>query len=125
EGQLVYLRNYGLKGRQKIQDHWSAVVYQVLKAPGTGGSVYTIAPVNDVSREPLAPPSEDRASVGEEPLLEDPSSMEEVDLFRVVPETLPAAMDSLEPVVDVEVEAPVVPGPSGQGAVSQLPLTDL
>ncbi|KAL0199293.1 hypothetical protein M9458_007833, partial [Cirrhinus mrigala] len=54
--------------------------------------------------------------------------MEEVDLFRVIPETLPAAMESgsqgpvladsssLEPVVDVEVEAPVVPGPSGQGA---------
>lgn len=152
EGQLVYLRNYGLKGRHKIQDHWSAVVYQVLKAPGTGGSVYTIAPVNDVSRvrhvhrsllkarvgrEPLAPPPENRASVGEEPLLEDPSSMEEVDLFRVVPESLPAAMESgsqgpvladsssLEPGVDVEVEAPVVPGPSGQGAVSQLPLTDL
>ncbi|XDV17974.1 hypothetical protein PO909_023762 [Leuciscus waleckii] len=143
EGQLVYLRNYGLKGRHKIQDHWSAVVYQVLKAPGTGGSVYTIAPVNDVSRvrhvhrsllkarvgrEPLAPPPENRASVGEEPLLEDPSSMEEVDLFRVVPETFPAAMESgsqgrvlvgsgsLEPVVDVEVEALVVPGPSGQGA---------
>ncbi len=50
EGQLVYLRNYGLKGRHKIQDHWSSVVYQVVKAPGTGGSVYTIAPVNEVNR---------------------------------------------------------------------------
>ncbi len=27
--------------------------------------------------------------------------------------------------MEAEVEAPVVPGPSGQGAVSQLPLTDL
>ncbi len=152
EGQLVYLRNYGLNGRHKIQDHWSSVVYQVVKAPGTGGSVYTIAPVNDVNRvrhvhrsllkarvggDSSVPLLEDRLLVKEEPLPEEPTSMEEVDLFRVVPATLPVAIrlesrglvsvdpSSPEPVVGAGVEAPVVPGPSGQGAVSHLPLTDL
>ncbi|RXN11634.1 Transposon Ty3-I Gag-Pol poly [Labeo rohita] len=72
EGQLVYLRNYGLKGRHKIQDHWSAVVYQVLKAPGTGGSVYTIAPVNDVSRVRHVHRSLLKARVGREPLAPPP-----------------------------------------------------
>ncbi|RXN21036.1 Transposon Ty3-I Gag-Pol poly [Labeo rohita] len=32
EGQLVYLQNYNQRGRQKIQDHWSPVVYQVVQA---------------------------------------------------------------------------------------------
>lgn len=47
EGQLVYLKNVGLKGRHKIQDIWSSIVYKVLKAPAVGGSVYTIAPVDN------------------------------------------------------------------------------
>lgn len=50
EGQLVLLRNVGAQGRHKIQDFWSSVVYRVLKAPKGGGSVYTIAPVDDHTR---------------------------------------------------------------------------
>lgn len=50
EGQQVYLRNMGVKGRHKIQDLWSSVVYQVLKAPKEKGVVYTIAPVNDLKK---------------------------------------------------------------------------
>lgn len=50
EGQLVYLRELGSRGRNKIQDRWSSVVYQVLRAPTDGGSVYTIAPVKDLSK---------------------------------------------------------------------------
>lgn len=50
EGQLVYLRNYDVRGRHKIQEIWSPVVYQVVRAPKAGGSVYTIAPVDDLSR---------------------------------------------------------------------------
>uniref|UniRef100_A0A3B1KH50 Gypsy retrotransposon integrase-like protein 1 n=1 Tax=Astyanax mexicanus TaxID=7994 RepID=A0A3B1KH50_ASTMX len=49
EGQLVYLRNYGVRGRHKMQDFWSSVVYKVLKAPRGSGSVYTIAPVDNLS----------------------------------------------------------------------------
>lgn len=50
EGQLVYLRNYGVRGRHKIQDLWSPVVYQVTRAPNEGGVVYTIAPVADLTK---------------------------------------------------------------------------
>lgn len=50
EGQLVYLRDYGVRGRHKIQDLWSPVVYQVTRAPKEGGVVYTIAPVEDLTK---------------------------------------------------------------------------
>lgn len=50
EGQLVYLRDFGVRGRSKIRDLWSPVVYQVVKAPKKGGSVYSIAPVDDLDR---------------------------------------------------------------------------
>lgn len=36
-----------LDGRYKIQDVWSPIVYQVIKAPASGGVVYSIAPVPD------------------------------------------------------------------------------
>ena len=49
EGKLVYLRDVGLRGRNKIYV-WSSVVYGVLRAPRDGGSVYTIAPVDDPSK---------------------------------------------------------------------------
>lgn len=50
EGQLVYLREHGFLGRHKIQDLWSSTVYQVVRVPRDGGSVYTIAPVHDLSK---------------------------------------------------------------------------
>uniref|UniRef100_A0A667Y9Z6 Gypsy retrotransposon integrase-like protein 1 n=1 Tax=Myripristis murdjan TaxID=586833 RepID=A0A667Y9Z6_9TELE len=50
EGQLVYLKDVGARGRHKIKDIWSSVVYKVLRAPAVGGSVYTIAPVDDPQR---------------------------------------------------------------------------
>jgi transposase InsO family protein len=49
EGQLVYLRDYGVRGRHKIHDLWSPVVYQVVRGPREGGAVYTIAPVEDLN----------------------------------------------------------------------------
>lgn len=48
--QLVYLRECGLKGRQKIHDAWSSIVYKVIEAPREGCSVYAIAPVDDVTK---------------------------------------------------------------------------
>lgn len=88
EGQQVLLWDFSTRGRHKIQDLWGSVVYRVLKAPKEGGSVYTIAPVDDqttiktVHRTllkavvgagapdgPVAPPS---------PLLEQPLSEEEL-----------------------------------------------
>lgn len=50
EGQLVYLRDYGARGRHKIGDLWSPVVYQVTRAPKEGGVVYTIAPIDDLTK---------------------------------------------------------------------------
>ena len=44
------LRDFGAKGRHKIQDLWGPIVHIVLKAPKDRGSVYTIAPANDHSR---------------------------------------------------------------------------
>lgn len=41
EGQLVYVRNLGLRGR------WSSVVNTVLRAPREGGAVYTVGPTTD------------------------------------------------------------------------------
>lgn len=49
-GQLVYLKDVGVRGRHKIQDVWSSVLYEVVKAPQRDGSVYTIAPVDDSSK---------------------------------------------------------------------------
>lgn len=50
EGQQVYLCNVGVRGRHKIQDVWSSVVYQVVRAPTGEGSVYTIVPIGDLSQ---------------------------------------------------------------------------
>ncbi|RXN04374.1 Transposon Ty3-I Gag-Pol poly [Labeo rohita] len=33
DGQLVYLHDYSMRGRCKIQDLWSSVVYQVMRVP--------------------------------------------------------------------------------------------
>lgn len=46
-GQLVYLRDHGVRGRHKIQDLWSSVVLRVVRAPTGDGVVYTVAPVGD------------------------------------------------------------------------------
>lgn len=50
EGQVVYLRNYSVRGRHKIHNLCSSVVYQILKAPKEGGVVYTIAPTTDLHK---------------------------------------------------------------------------
>lgn len=50
EGQLVLLRDHAIRGRNKIQDRWNSVCYQVLKAPTERGAVYTIAPAHDLSK---------------------------------------------------------------------------
>ncbi|XP_043099306.1 uncharacterized protein LOC122348107 [Puntigrus tetrazona] len=101
EGHLVYLRNYGRRGRHKIQDLWSPVVYRVIRAPKTGGSVYTIAPVDDLSkvkhvhrsllknrvqRDPAVFVPTEASAVVEAPPVEESSSVDEVDLWVVVPE---------------------------------------
>ena len=50
EGQLVYVRDHRIRGRQKIQDLWKSKVHQVLKVPKPEGVVYTIAPVEALDK---------------------------------------------------------------------------
>lgn len=47
EGQQVLLRNHAVRGRNKIQDKWTSLIYKVLKSPGDQGQVYTIAPMDE------------------------------------------------------------------------------
>ncbi|XP_062322169.1 uncharacterized protein LOC134023827 [Osmerus eperlanus] len=42
EGSLVYMRDHTVRGRHKIQNHWSTIAYKVLKTPSGDGGVYTI-----------------------------------------------------------------------------------
>lgn len=49
-GQHVYCRDLGVRGRHKLHDKWSSVLYQVLKAPSGDGAGYTIAPVEALHR---------------------------------------------------------------------------
>ena len=46
EGQLVYLRNHQVRGRNKIQDLWHHHIYRVVNQPQGQGAVYTIIPVD-------------------------------------------------------------------------------
>lgn len=146
EGQLVYLREHGFLGRHKIQDLWSSTVYQVVRAPQDGGSVYTVAPVHDlrkvrqVHRTSLKPrnqgnpiPTEsfgDWAELSAPLVLED--EFEGGDLAYVVIEAPPViqggagvsrapseARGSPTSGVEGSVSRPVV-GVSGGGASSQL-----
>lgn len=43
-GDKVFIRNRGLKGRDKIQDKWKAEVHVIVDKPYT--SVYSVKPVN-------------------------------------------------------------------------------
>lgn len=46
----MYLRDHGIRGSQKIQDLWSSVVHQVVRAPTGDGVVYNVAPTSDPGR---------------------------------------------------------------------------
>uniref|UniRef100_A0A667ZAE4 Gypsy retrotransposon integrase-like protein 1 n=1 Tax=Myripristis murdjan TaxID=586833 RepID=A0A667ZAE4_9TELE len=50
EGQLVFLRDFSARGPHKTRDRWRSVKYRVLRAPNQGGSVYTIGPVDDLTK---------------------------------------------------------------------------
>ena len=107
-GQLVYLRDHSARGRHKISDLWSSVVYQVLRAPRGEGAVYTIAPVADLEKVRNVHRNMLKAKVGPDlagpPLASPPTpplqsaalelpSCSDDDLWVLVPETsLPSAV---------------------------------
>ncbi|KAI2647670.1 Protein NYNRIN [Labeo rohita] len=47
EGQLVHLRESGVRGRNKIQNQWSTKLYKIVRAPRPGGQVYSISPLEE------------------------------------------------------------------------------
>ena len=49
-GQSVRLKEFGWKGRHKIQDRWNPVVYRVIEAPHGNGAVYTVAPEDNLAK---------------------------------------------------------------------------
>lgn len=55
EGQLVYLRDFSTRGPQKTQNRWSSVKYRVLWMPQKGGSVYSIVPVDNETKDQPRP----------------------------------------------------------------------
>lgn len=64
EGQSVWLRDFSARGRHKIQDLWGPAVYKVLRVPEVGGSVYTVAPLQDLSKIKRVNRSQLKAAVG-------------------------------------------------------------
>lgn len=104
EGQLVYLRDYSVRGRHKIHDLWSSVVYQILKTPKEGGVVYTIAPTTDLRKFKHVHRSLLKPQIGSNPspILQDvplvepvrprEEELDEGDLFVLVPETPQASV---------------------------------
>lgn len=50
EQQLVYLQDHSRRGRSKIQDVWGPEIHVVVRAPSSGGPVYTVAPLDDPQR---------------------------------------------------------------------------
>ncbi|XP_030283803.1 uncharacterized protein LOC115587869 [Sparus aurata] len=46
EGELVYLKNHQVRGRNKIQDTWDSCLYRVVRCPGGLGNVYSVVPID-------------------------------------------------------------------------------
>lgn len=46
EGDIVYVRNHGMKGRNKIQDVWDPTSYRVVQCPPERGFFYSITPAD-------------------------------------------------------------------------------
>ena len=67
EGQLVYLRDLGVRGRHKIHDLWHPEVYRVIKASRTDGGWYTIASVDEPGSERNVHRSHLKPRIGSEP----------------------------------------------------------
>lgn len=140
QGQLVYLRECGRQGRHKIQGLWSSVVYRVIEAPRVGGSVYTIAPVDDggkikrVHRSLLkvqvqgSPVHIPRVAHVVEPEQSLQDSLDEVDLWVAVPESSQATCVPVPFEGSVVCEGAVAingPGPPCEVEISQGSSLDL
>lgn len=105
EGQFMYLHNYGVKGHHN-HDLWSHVVYQVVWLPHQDGVVYTITPVDNLSKvktvnHSLLKSLIQRDSSGHVLAMSvaivipwEMSLQEEVDLVGVVPESCQASSGS-------------------------------
>lgn len=103
---MVLLRGFNVRGWDNIHDLWSSVAYQILKAAKTGGSVYSIAPVNDLSKVRQVQRSALNLWISKdpghgspelampEPLLQLEEEVKNADLFVLVPEIPPVEVTS-------------------------------
>lgn len=127
EGQLVYLRDYGVRGRHKIHDLWSSVTYQVVRAPREGGAVYTIAPVGNlntvktvhrsqlkslIQRGPSGPVLPSDSSNPFVPVVVQEGEEEEVDLVWVCPESYSGGPERVGLVSPEHIAPPMATGSS-------------
>lgn len=136
-GQLVYMRDHSARGRHKIHDIWSSVVYQVLRGPHGEGAVYTIAPVGDLEKSKNVHRNMLKAQVGPAGVVSPPvpspppavlegNSSGDDDLWVLVPQTpLPSATAatsnprSMGPDVAASLrDPPVFETPLGQAGTS-------
>lgn len=112
--EVVYIRDHGMKGRHKIQDLWSSVVYQVVKALVGEGAAYTVAPVDDLHQF--------RVRVWD--LLED-DSFGGSEVFLLVPEstlsTVSQALCSIGPSMTVPLGARCILGPEPTSPIQLVP----
>lgn len=120
-GQLVYVRDHTVRGRNKIQDAWSPAIHQVLRAPPPGGVVYSIAPRHDLDKTRQV----HRTMLKPVP----PSQAGELPIMLAEPQNLPDEDEANELGRWVCVAAsgplPVASGSSGGPAGSQGPTTCL
>lgn len=121
---MVYLRDYGIRGRHKIQDLWSPVVYKVVEAPRSGGAVYSIAPIHEEGKVKRVHRSLLKARIQRNPthvvpdgpvgeLEQEPAEeVDEADLWLVRPEGPQLVLDSVDSAPSVPVFG--VPGEQHQ-----------
>ena len=130
KGQLVFLRDFSARGPHKTRDRWNSTRYRVLRAPKQGGSVYTIAPVDNPTQERQVHRSKLKVVIGldspgpvssqNSPPVEEPPSEEahpfDCDLLVLGQQPLTSAMPSrsFTAASELTAQAPVLhPAPDG------------
>lgn len=112
EGQMVYLRDLGKRGRNKIQDLWNSVVHRIVKAPKDGGAVYSVVPMHEPDKvkhvhrsllkartQELPEQRQEDSPPAQQVVVQD-EELDEVDWLLVAPR---------------ECQAPLAPGPEVSG----------
>ncbi|XP_048021542.1 uncharacterized protein LOC125252363 [Megalobrama amblycephala] len=138
---MVYIQDFGKRGRNKIQDVWNSVVHRVVKAPREGGAVYSVVPVHEPDKvkhvhwpllkaqnQGALPEQTQEDSSPEQQVVVQEEELEEADWLLVGSREhqAPVVLCPEEPggeelpsagVVVLELQAPVAPRPEEPGCV--------